>query len=135
MTDRTHFRPLGALRGPLRPPADKSISHRAAMIAAMGEGETEVVGYLDAADTRSTLAAVQAVGARLLHEEKATDAVGEGDGLGAPSLRIAGVGLRGARSASIDVGNAGTLLRLLPGWLAGQPEGRWTLDGDESIRR
>ncbi len=135
MTDRTNFRPLGALRGALRPPADKSISHRAAMIAAMGEGETDVVGYLDAADTRSTLAAVQVVGARLLHEEKATDVVGEGDGLGAPTLRIAGVGLRGARSASIDVGNAGTLLRLLPGWLAGQPEGRWTLDGDDSIRK
>ena len=39
------------------------------------------------------------------------------------------------RRAEIDVGNAGTLLRLLPGWLAGQPEGEWTLDGDESIRR
>jgi 3-phosphoshikimate 1-carboxyvinyltransferase len=135
MSNRTNFRPLGALRGALRPPADKSISHRAAMIAAMGEGETEVVGFLDAADTRSTLAAVQACGARLLHEELATDAVGEGDGLGAPSLRIGGVGLRGARSASIDVGNAGTLLRLLPGWLAGQPGGAWKLDGDASIRK
>jgi 3-phosphoshikimate 1-carboxyvinyltransferase len=135
MTDRTNFSPFGALRGALRPPADKSISHRAAILAAMGEGETDVVGFLDAADTRSTLAAVQAVGARLLHEERATDVVGEGDGLGAQTLRIAGVGLRGARSASIDVGNAGTLLRLLPGWLAGQPEGKWTLDGDDSIRR
>jgi 3-phosphoshikimate 1-carboxyvinyltransferase len=135
MSDRTNFSPHGALRGALRPPADKSISHRAAMIAAMGEGETEVVGYLDAADTRSTLEAVQSVGARLLHEEKATDVVGEGDGLGAPTLRIAGVGLRGARPASIDVGNAGTLLRLLPGWLAGQPKGAWKLDGDDSIRK
>jgi 3-phosphoshikimate 1-carboxyvinyltransferase len=135
VSDRTNFRPLGALRGALRPPADKSISHRAAMIAAMGEGETDVVGYLDAADTRSTLAAVQALGARILHEELATDLLEESDGLGAPRLRIAGVGLRGARSASIDVGNAGTLLRLLPGWLAGQPEGKWTLDGDDSIRR
>ncbi len=135
MSDRTDFRPFGSLRGALRPPADKSISHRAAMIAAMGEGETEIVGYLDAADTRSTLEAVRAVGARLPHEEKATNAVGEGDGLGAPILRIAGVGLRRARSASIDVGNAGTLLRLLPGWLAGQPAGAWKLDGDESIRK
>lgn len=135
MSDRTSFSSFGALRGALRPPADKSISHRAAMIAAMGEGETEVVGYLDAADTRSTLAAVQALGARLVHEERATTVVEETDGLGAPTLRIAGVGLRGARPASIDVGNAGTLLRLLPGWLAGQPEGRWTLDGDDSIRR
>jgi 3-phosphoshikimate 1-carboxyvinyltransferase len=135
MNEHSHFIPFGALRGILRPPADKSISHRAAMIAAMGEGETEIAGYLDAADTRSTLAAVQAVGARLVRDELATDAVGEGDGLGAPSLRIAGVGLRGARPAAIDVGNAGTLLRLLPGWLAGQPEGTWTLDGDESIRK
>jgi 3-phosphoshikimate 1-carboxyvinyltransferase len=135
MSDRTHFRPFGALRGALRPPADKSISHRAAILAAMGEGETDVVGYLDAADTRSTLVAVQAVGARLVHEERVTDAVGESDGLGASTLRIAGVGLRGARSAAVDVGNAGTLLRLLPGWLAGQPQGSWTLDGDESIRR
>jgi 3-phosphoshikimate 1-carboxyvinyltransferase len=135
MADRTTFEPLGALRGALRPPADKSISHRAAMIAAMGEGETEVVGYLDAADTRSTLEAVQALGARLLHEDLVTTMVEETDGLGASSLRIEGVGLRGARPASIDVGNAGTLLRILPGWLAGQPEGRWTLDGDDSIRR
>jgi 3-phosphoshikimate 1-carboxyvinyltransferase len=135
MSDRTHFKPFGALRGALRPPADKSISHRAAILAAMGEGETDIVGYLDAADTRSTLAAVQAVGARLVHEDIATVAIEAGDGLGAANLRIAGVGLRGARSTSIDVGNAGTLLRLLPGWLAGQPEGRWTLDGDDSIRR
>ena len=135
MADRTNFKPLGALRGALRPPADKSISHRAAMIAAMGEGETDIVGYLDAADTRSTLAAVQAVGARLVHQDLATKMVEKTDGLGAPNLRIAGVGLRGAHSASIDVGNAGTLLRLLPGWLAGQPEGAWTLDGDASIRK
>ncbi len=133
--DRTRFDSSGGLRGALRPPADKSISHRAAMIAAMGEGETDIVGFLDAADTRSTLAAVQAVGARLVREELATEALGAGDGLGAPGLRIAGVGLRGARSAAIDVGNAGTLLRLLPGWLAGQPQGSWTLDGDDSIRR
>ena len=52
-----------------------------------------------------------------------------------PTIRDRGVGLRGARSAAIDVGNAGTLLRLLPGWLAGQPQGSWTLDGDDSIRR
>ncbi|HEX8050845.1 MAG TPA: 3-phosphoshikimate 1-carboxyvinyltransferase [Solirubrobacterales bacterium] len=116
----TRFDPSGPLRGSLRPPSDKSISHRAALIAAMGEGETEISGYLDAADTRSTLAAVEALGA----EVRDTD-----------GLVIRGVGLRGARSATIDVGNAGTLLRLLPGWLAGQEDGAWTLDGDESIRR
>jgi 3-phosphoshikimate 1-carboxyvinyltransferase len=119
----TRFAPSGPLRGSLRPPSDKSISHRAAMIAAMGAGETRVEGYLDAADTRSTLAAIRVLGASI-----------EGEPGGA-ELRIRGVGLRGARSAEIDVGNAGTLLRLLPGWLAGQEGSRWTLDGDDSIRR
>jgi 3-phosphoshikimate 1-carboxyvinyltransferase len=50
-------------------------------------------------------------------------------------VHIQGVGLRGPQAAFIDVGNAGTLLRLLPGWLAGQEGGDWTLDGDDSIRR
>jgi len=118
----TRFDPSGPLRGALRPPSDKSISHRAALIAAMGEGETEVGGYLDAADTRSTLTAVEALGARV-------------DGTPVEGLRIQGVGLRGPDPAAIDVGNAGTLLRLLPGWLAGQEGGHWTLDGDDSIRR
>jgi 3-phosphoshikimate 1-carboxyvinyltransferase len=116
----TRFVPAARLRGELRPPSDKSISHRAAILAAMGAGETVVAGYLDSADTRSTLAAIQAIGAK----------VGEGT-----ELRIEGVGQRGPRASAIDVGNAGTLLRILPGWLAGQGEGAWTLDGDESIRR
>ncbi len=122
----TRFDPAGALRGSLRPPADKSISHRAALIAAMGEGETTIEGYLDAADTRSTLAAVEAVGGRVAGVSAA--------GM-EKRIRIAGVGLRGAGPATIDVGNAGTLLRLLPGWLAGQEGESWTLDGDDSIRR
>jgi len=140
----TRFDPSGPLRGWLRPPSDKSISHRAALIAAMGEGETEITAYLDAADTRSTLAAVAALGARVETAPQVSwTTVGPvPQGLGndlrvAPSLgvRIQGVGLRGAGPATIDVGNAGTLLRLLPGWLAGQEGGRWTLDGDDSIRR
>ena len=134
----TRFDPSGPLRGSLRPPADKSISHRAALIAAMGEGETAIEGYLDAADTRSTLAAVRELGARV---EVAAGREGAFEPWGGPGaavagpLRIAGVGLYGPRPAAIDVGNAGTLLRLLPGWLAGQDGGRWTLDGDDSIRR
>jgi 3-phosphoshikimate 1-carboxyvinyltransferase len=133
----TRFDPSGPLRGSLRPPADKSISHRAALIAAMAAGETRIEGYLDAADTRSTLSAVRELGARV------ELAAGGGARFepwvpGMPvdgSLRVAGVGLRGLRPAAIDVGNAGTLLRLLPGWLAGQDGGSWTLDGDDSIRR
>jgi 3-phosphoshikimate 1-carboxyvinyltransferase len=116
------FDPVGPLKGTLRAPGDKSMSHRAALFGAMSADPVHVTGYLDAADTRSTLAAVHALGA--LVEE------------GAPgTLTIRGPGLRGAGDAHIDVGNAGTLMRLLPGWLAGQDRGTWTFDGDESIRR
>src|SRR5918994_3696275 len=116
------FEPSGPLRGTLRAPGDKSMSHRAALFGAMSADPVHVTGYLDAADTRSTLAAVHALGA--LVEE------------GAPgTLTIRGPGLRAAAEAHIDVGNAGTLMRLAPGWLAGQPGGKWTFDGDESIRR
>jgi 3-phosphoshikimate 1-carboxyvinyltransferase len=140
----TRFDPAGPLRGALHPPADKSISHRAALIAAMGrEGaETEIVGYLDAADTRSTLAAVQGLGAEVVRDEISSVNIGSSSlfpnrlpgGVPGPVFKIRGVGLRGAGPASIDVGNAGTLLRLLPGWLAGQEGASWRLDGDDSIR-
>jgi 3-phosphoshikimate 1-carboxyvinyltransferase len=109
------------LAGGLAPPPDKSISHRAAILGAIASGPTHVRNYLRAADTDSTLAAMRALGARV-----------EADG---QDLRIEGVGVRGASAAAIDVGNAGTLLRILPGWLAGQAGRAWTLDGDESIRR
>ena len=140
----SRFTPSGPLRGELWSPPDKSISHRAALIAAMGEGETEIDGYLDAADARSTLGAVGLVGGKVEIEPVSSVNVGGGHlgdsrtlpaGRPGLALRIRGVGLRGAKPATIDVGNAGTLLRLLPGWLAGQEGGRWTLDGDESIRR
>jgi 3-phosphoshikimate 1-carboxyvinyltransferase len=117
------FAPGGPLRGTLTAPPDKSLSHRAALLAAMSDEPVQITGYLDAADTNATLAAVQALGA--LVERR--------DG----SLVVRGAGLRAAAPTAgpIDVGNAGTLMRLLPGWLAGQEGGRWTLDGDASIRR
>jgi 3-phosphoshikimate 1-carboxyvinyltransferase len=117
--------PATRLAGALAPPADKSISHRAAILAAMCAGRTSIEGYLRSADTDSTLEAMRRLGALVEVDEQAD-----------PSLvEIQGVGLHGARPGRIDVGNAGTLLRLLPGWLAGQRGGEWTLDGDESIRR
>jgi 3-phosphoshikimate 1-carboxyvinyltransferase len=117
------FEPAARLSGTLRPPPDKSISHRAALFAAMADGPTRVLNYLHAADTEATLAAVGALGADVSRDG------GE--------LVIEGTGLRGGRvpERPIDVRNAGTLLRMLPGWLAGQPAGTWTIDGDESIRR
>src|SRR5204862_5971435 len=75
-------------------------------------------------DTESTLAAVQALGAGV--EQLDGELVIRGVGLHTPAEVTGGV---------LDVGNSGTLLRLLPGWLSGQPGGEWTLDGDESIRR
>ena len=123
----TRFDPAGPLRGELRPPPDKSVTHRAALIGAMADGPTRITGYLDSEDTRSTLRAVEAVGAKVQE--------GEHDDHGGLFVEVEGVGLRGASSAQIDVGNAGTQLRIMPGWLAGQPEGEWTFDGDESIRR
>jgi 3-phosphoshikimate 1-carboxyvinyltransferase len=120
--------PASRIAGALTPPPDKSISHRAALIAAMCDSKTHVRNCLRSEDTASTLAAVEALGAEV------AELSGDGGGL---DLVIRGAGLRGAAEAegTIDVGNAGTLLRLLPGWLAGQGRGRWTLDGDESIRR
>jgi 3-phosphoshikimate 1-carboxyvinyltransferase len=116
------FPPGAALRGTLIPPPDKSLSHRAALLGAMSSEPVRVTNYLEAADTRSSLEAETALGARADEREA--------------EMIIRGPGLRAATpGAAIDVGNAGTLLRLLPGWLAGQDGGSWTLDGDESIRR
>jgi 3-phosphoshikimate 1-carboxyvinyltransferase len=123
---RVRFDPAGPLHGELRPPPDKSVSHRAALIGAMADGPTRVTGYLDSADTRASLRAVAAVGAEVRE--------GAPEGHGGFFVEIEGIGLRAARSAEIDVCNAGTLLRIMPGWLAGQPTGEWVLDGDESIR-
>jgi 3-phosphoshikimate 1-carboxyvinyltransferase len=115
--------PARRLRGELRPPTDKSISHRAAILGAMAAEPVRIRGYLDAADTRSTLAAVQRLGA-FVH-------------VGADEIVVRGTGLRDAVAPDtpIDVGNAGTLMRLLPGWLAAQEGRSFTLDGDASIRR
>jgi 3-phosphoshikimate 1-carboxyvinyltransferase len=125
VSSTVRFDPAGALRGDYTPPADKSISHRAALIGAMADEPVAVVNYLDSEDTRSTLDAVRALGAGI--EEEREDC-----------LLLRGVGLHAPLEATggmLNVGNAGTLMRLLPGWLAGQPGGVWTLDGDESIRR
>jgi 3-phosphoshikimate 1-carboxyvinyltransferase len=117
------FEPSGPLRGSLRPPADKSISHRAALVAAMASEPVRIQNYLHAQDTDSTLAAVRQLGAIVEARED--------------ELLIRGGGLRNAVVPAdvIDVGNAGTLMRLLPGWLAFQAGSSFTLDGDASIRR
>jgi 3-phosphoshikimate 1-carboxyvinyltransferase len=115
--------PASALRGHIAVPGDKSISHRAVLLGAIGEGDTTVRGFGRSGDTEATIAAVRALGVAV-HEDDVD------------SLRIEGVGLRGLREPDgpLDCGNSGTTLRLLPGVLAGQ-HGRFELTGDESLRR
>jgi len=117
------FDPFGPLRGRLAVPPDKSISHRAALTAAMAPEPVCIRNYLPAADTNSTLSAIRELGA-IVHEQP-------------DELVVRGVGLRHAQQPvnRIDVGNSGTLMRLLPGWLALQQGKRFKLDGDDSIRR
>ena len=114
--------PAGALAGHIAVPGDKSISHRAVLIGALGEGETRVQGFGRSADTESTIAAVRALGVEV-------------DDVSDDELVVHGVSVRGLTPAvsAIDCGNAGTLMRLLAGILAGQ-RGRFELTGDESLR-
>jgi 3-phosphoshikimate 1-carboxyvinyltransferase len=113
--------PAPALTGHVAVPGDKSISHRAVLIAAICEGDTRISGFGRSGDTESTLAAVRALGVAIDEDDVDT-------------LRVHGAGLRGLRepAGTIDCGNAGTLMRLLCGLLAGQV-GRFELGGDESL--
>lgn len=114
--------PVRSLRGTLRVPGDKSISHRALMLGAVARGDTRIRGFLESADCLATMAALRALGVVC---ERA-------DGC----LRVRGVGLHGLRPwrRPLDLGNAGTALRLLAGLLAGQRFAS-VLTGDESLRR
>jgi 3-phosphoshikimate 1-carboxyvinyltransferase len=115
--------PAGSVQGGIAVPGDKSISHRAVLLGAIADGETVIEGFGRSADTESTVAAVRALGVE----------VGEGG----DTLRVAGVGLRGLREpeSPVDCGNAGTLVRLVAGILAGQDGKRFELIGDESLSR
>lgn len=116
------FMPSGGLRGILQVPADKSVSHRAAIIAAISDSPVRINNFLRAADTSSTLRAMAACGVEIENLDDGTPIVH-------------GAGLRGLRPprGTIDIGNSGTSIRLLPGVFSGQ-SGSFTLDGDESIR-
>lgn len=115
------FDACGPLRGRLHVPADKSISHRAAILAAMGSEPARIRNYLRAADTSSTLAAIRKLGASVDADRR--------------GVVVRGRRLDRAETAEIDVGNAGSLMRLLPGWLASNDGRSYQLDGDDSIRR
>ena len=113
--------PVSALDGHVAVPGDKSISHRAVLIGALCDGETRVTGFGRSADTEATIEAMRALGAEVLDDD-------------VDALTVRGVGLRGLRApgAPIDCGNAGTLMRLISGLLAGH-DGRTELVGDASL--
>ncbi|MER3556973.1 MAG: 3-phosphoshikimate 1-carboxyvinyltransferase, partial [Thermus sp.] len=113
--------PAKALRGSLRVPGDKSVTHRGLMLLSLAEGEGRLLYPLKSGDTLATLRAMQALGAEI-HEE-------------GPHLRVQGLGLRLKEPEDVlDCQNAGTLMRLGLGLLAGQ-EGFFVLTGDASLRR
>lgn len=111
------------LCGEVDVPGDKSVSHRAIMLAAIAEGQSRIAGFLEGEDTRATAAIFERMGVRI----DVPDA----------GVRIVhGVGLHGLRASaeSLDCGNAGTAMRLLTGLLAGQAfDSR--LHGDASLTR
>ncbi|HLA23840.1 MAG TPA: 3-phosphoshikimate 1-carboxyvinyltransferase [bacterium] len=114
-------RPAAPIRGRVRVPGDKSISHRAAIIGALGSGRTRVRGFLRADDCLHTLACLRDLGVVI-------------DDAGA-ELVIRGTAGRLREPARVlDAGNSGTTIRLLSGVLAGQPFTA-EIDGDQSLRR
>ncbi|ROO28305.1 3-phosphoshikimate 1-carboxyvinyltransferase [Salinisphaera orenii MK-B5] len=119
---RFRIEPGGHLQGEVQVPGDKSVSHRAVMFAALASGTTRVTGFLESADCLATLAAFAAMGVAHRREGNA--------------LVIDGVGLHGlqAPDAPLDLGNAGTSMRLLSGLMAGQAFDS-VLTGDASLSR
>jgi 3-phosphoshikimate 1-carboxyvinyltransferase len=111
--------PAVALVGHVAVPGDKSISHRAVLIGAIGEGETRVLGFGRSGDTQATVDAMRTLGVEI--EDVADD-----------ELVVHGVGLRGLRAGEVDCANSGTLMRLVAGICAGQ-DGEFTLGGDDSL--
>jgi 3-phosphoshikimate 1-carboxyvinyltransferase len=113
--------PASALKGVVTLPADKSVSHRAAMLAAIAEGTTAIDNYAASEDCSATLRCVEQLGADV-----------ERDGL---RMTIKGVGRRGlsAPIQPLDCGNSGTTMRLMAGILAGQ-DFVSTLTGDDSLQ-
>ncbi|WP_018111695.1 3-phosphoshikimate 1-carboxyvinyltransferase [Thermus igniterrae] len=122
--DRAHLdlAPCGPLRGSLRVPGDKSVTHRGLMLLSLAQGEGRLFYPLKAGDTLSTARAFQALGAEILEE--------------GPHFLVRGRGLRLREPEDVlDCGNAGTLMRLLLGLLAGQEGVFAVLTGDASLRR
>ena len=116
-------RKSGRLLGEITVPGDKSISHRAVLLAGCAEGPSRITGFLPSEDCQNTLRAVESLGVPVRREDSET-------------VLIEGRGLRGLLEPEnlLDLGNSGTGIRLLAGLLSGQPFFS-VLTGDESLRR
>lgn len=112
----------GPLRGRLRPPGDKSISHRAMILGLLSVGETTIAGLLEGEDVMHTAAACRALGAAMERRGSVW------------SVRGAGVGSLLAPAGTLDFGNAGTGARLMLGVVGGHAV-RARFDGDASLRK
>jgi 3-phosphoshikimate 1-carboxyvinyltransferase len=119
--------PASRVRGRVRPPGDKSISHRYALLGALANGTSSIHGYSTGGDCRSTLDCLRALGVSIEEIQR------KADGL---SLRIAGRGLGGLRApaTALDAGNSGSTMRMMTGVLAAHPFTS-TMTGDESLSR
>lgn len=120
---RYRVAPGGLLRGNAAVPGDKSVSHRAIMLGALAEGDTEISGFLQGEDCLATWRAFRAMGVDISEPEGGC-------------LCVHGVGMQGLQAPNepLDMGNAGTAMRLLSGILAGQSFDS-VLVGDASLSR
>jgi 3-phosphoshikimate 1-carboxyvinyltransferase len=111
----------------VRPPGDKSISHRYALLAALADGTSSIHGYSTGGDCRSTLTCLRALGVSIEEVQRTAEGL---------SLRIAGRGLGGLRvpASALDAGNSGSTMRMLAGVLTAHPFTS-TMIGDESLSR
>ena len=113
--------PINRVRGELRVPGDKSISHRAAMLGSLADGESVIKNFSSAQDCMATINCLQALGARIVRSDSTIIIEGaRSSGLQQPAQ-------------SLDAQNSGTTMRLLAGILAGQPFAT-TITGDDSLR-
>ncbi|MBE9256922.1 3-phosphoshikimate 1-carboxyvinyltransferase [Dolichospermum sp. LEGE 00246] len=112
-----------SLQGRIRVPGDKSISHRALMLGAIAEGETQIQGLLLGEDPRSTAACFRALGAEISE-------------LNPELVKVKGIGLGNFQEPLdvLDAGNSGTTMRLMLGLLASHPGRFFTVTGDSSLR-
>ena len=121
-TEERLIRPARNVSGSLRLPGDKSISHRYAMLGAFAEGTSRFTNFSTGADCASTLACMEALGAKV-------------NRLGGEAVEVTGVGGRVTPSdRPLDCGNSGSTMRMMSGLLAPQ-QGHFTLVGDASLSR